>query len=279
MLGCAYREGVYRFVLTPRWLGFALFVIVLSGICVHLGNWQFDRLTERRDENAIVREHLGEEPVPIDEVVTPDSEAVPDDSEWTTVTATGTYDTEHQVVEKYQTRDAPGVEIVTPLVTDSGTAVLVNRGWMATENTTDAVEDIPAPTKGTVTVTGWIRVDSGAEASAVQPVDGQVRAISSAGIETALPYDAYPGFVNVTEQRPAASSGLEPEPKPDLGEGPHFFYALQWYFFAGLAIFGWFYFAWTEAHPRPRRTGARPGQSADQEATPDARASEYSIHR
>ncbi|MGH3358226.1 MAG: SURF1 family cytochrome oxidase biogenesis protein [Nocardioidaceae bacterium] len=271
---------MYRFVLTGRWLGFALFVIVLAGVCVRLGNWQFDRHAERKDENAIVREHLGGKPVAIDDVVAPDADAVPTESEWTTVTATGTYDTEHQVIEKYQTRDSPGVEIVTPLVTESGTAVLVNRGWMDSPNTTATIENVPPPTDGTVTVTGWIRVDSGAEASAVEPVDGQVRAISSAGIETALPYDAYPGFVNLNQQQPAATGGLDPEPVPDLGQGPHFFYALQWYFFAGLAVFGWFYFAWTEAHPRSRRQGpsdAPPPTDVHEPAADDA--STYSVHR
>lgn len=277
MLVCAYREDVYRFVLTPRWLGFALFVILLAGICIQLGGWQFDRLSERRDENAIVREHLGDDPVPIDDVVAPDADEVPEDSEWRTVTATGTFDAEHQVVEKYQTRDAPGVEIVTPLVTESGTAVLVNRGWMASENNTADVDDIPPPTKGEVTVTGWIRVDSSAERSAVEPVDEQVRAISSSGIETSLPYDAYPGYVNVTDQQPAATGGLEPEPTPDLGQGPHFFYALQWYFFAGLAIFGWFYFAWTEAHPRAARRAPVRASVHDPDESADTARSEYPI--
>lgn len=264
-------------MLSLRWLGFALFVVVLAGVCVRLGNWQFDRLHERRADNAIVREHMGENPVPIDDVVGPDADAVPETSEWTSVTATGNYDPGHQVIEKYQTRDSPGVEIVTPLVTKSGTAVLVDRGWMESPNNTADVDDIPAPTTGTVTVTGWIRVDSGAEDSAVQPSDGQVRAISSAGIETELPYQAYPGFVNLQEQHPSVDGGLEPEPKPDLGDGPHFFYALQWYFFAGLAVFGWFYFAWTEAHPKPRQSArTEPGPAPPPEPA-QSDDSEYSV--
>ena len=247
---------MYRFVLSGRWLGFALFVIVLSTVCIRLGNWQFDRHHERKDESAIIAAHLDEKPTPIDQVIDADGDAVSEDIEWTPVTVTGTYDTEHQVVEKYQTTDkGPGVDIVTPLVTESGHAVLVDRGWMESPNSSATLDDIPEPASGTVTVTGWLRVDSGADASAVEPTDGQVRAVSSAGIETALPYDAYPGYLNRTDQSPAADEALDPEPRPDMGQGPHFFYAIQWYFFAGLAIFGWFYFAWTEAHPRKRRTG------------------------
>ncbi len=248
---------MYRFVLSARWLGFALFVIVLAGVCFRLGNWQLDRHHERKDETAQIAAHLEQDPVPIDEVLDADEDAVATDLEWTRVTVTGTYDTEHQVVEKYQTTDkGPGVDVVTPLVTKSGSAVLVDRGWMESANNSATLDDIPDPADGTVTVTGWLRLDSGAEDSAVEPIDGQVRAVSSAGIETALPYDAYPGYLNRTDQDPAVDDGLEAEPRPDLGQGPHFFYATQWYFFAALAVFGWFYFAWTEAHPRKRRTGS-----------------------
>ncbi|UYM04968.1 SURF1 family cytochrome oxidase biogenesis protein [Solicola gregarius] len=258
---------MYRFVLSLRWLGFALFVILLAGVCVRLGNWQHDRHEQRKADNEIISAHLDESPRPIDDVLGSDDDSVPDDIEWTPVTVTGTYDTEREVVEKYQTRDeGPGVDVVTPLVTDSGIAVIVDRGWMSSPNNSAEV-DIPAPPSGKVTVTGWLRVDSAAEASAVEPTDGQVRAVSSTGMEAALPYDAYPGFVNRTDQDPAGDDGLEPEPRPDLGQGPHFFYAMQWYFFAGLAVFGWFYFAWSEAHPRTRRanreTPAEPATDRD----------------
>lgn len=252
-------------------------MIVLAGVCVRLGNWQFDRLHERQDENALVSKHIDRDPVPIDDVVQPDADSVPADSEWTPVTATGHYDGERQVVEKYMTRDGvPGVEVITPLVTSSGTAVLVNRGWMEEADSTATVDELPPAPTGKVTLSGWIRVDSGADDRAIEPSDGQVRAISSEGIETALPYGAYPGYVNRLSQQPPADDRLDPEPTPDLGQGPHFFYAMQWYFFAILAVFGWFYFAWTEAHPKRRRGDREPAPSPSgaDDRTPD---DEYSI--
>lgn len=274
---------MYRFVLSGRWLGFALFVVVLATVCIRLGNWQFDRHHERKDESAQIEAHLDKSPVSIDELLSPDDDSVSESHEWTPVTVTGTYDTEHQVVLKYQTTDdGPGVDVVTPLVTKSGAAVLIDRGWMSSPNNSATLDDIPEPAGGTVTLTGWLRVDSFAEAKAVEPTDGQVRALSSAGIETALPYGAYPGYINRTDQSPSADEGLDAEPTPDLGQGPHFFYAMQWYFFAGLAIFGWFYFAWTEAHPRKRRTGrTTPGNepAADPDEGQERSAPEASAAR
>ena len=66
--------------------------------------------------------------MPVDDVLSPDRPAAPND-EWRRVTVHGTWDDQHTVVLKYQTRDAgAGVDVVTPLVTSDGAAVLVDRG-------------------------------------------------------------------------------------------------------------------------------------------------------
>ena len=59
----------------------------------------------------------------------------PDAEQYAVVSATGTYDPSKTVIVRYQTRDGnAGVDVVVPLVTDSGTALLVDRGWVATSN-------------------------------------------------------------------------------------------------------------------------------------------------
>ena len=173
----------------------------------------------------------------------------------------GTYDVEHEVTVTFTTRDgAPGVDVVTPLVMSDGSAVLVNRGWLQTQNNSERPEDVPAPPAGEVTVMGWLRQDSGADDNAVRPRDGQVRAISSEGMASFVPHDLAAGYLNLRSQQPPAATSLELEPRPELGQGPHFFYALQWWFFAGLAVFGWFWFAWIER--KERQAAARPEPSA-----------------
>ncbi|PJJ53561.1 cytochrome oxidase assembly protein ShyY1 [Mumia flava] len=263
---------MYRFLLTRRWLAFALFVVALAAVCLRLGAWQFDRLDERQARNEVTRHNLSADPVDLTDVAAaPGSTATSDpDDEWRQVEVRGTYDPDHQIVVKYQTREnhGPGVEIVTPLVTADGTAVLVDRGWVASANTAASPDDVPEPVGGEVEVVGWWRADSTAETSAVVPDDGQVRAISSAGIAESLPYAVYAGgYLALESQRPGDDALLTPT-VPDLGQGPHFFYGLQWWFFALLALVGFVWFAWSEAHPRPGRTTARgPRPSAGPPAT------------
>jgi len=244
---------VYRFLLQRRWLGFLLVVVVLAAVCVRLGLWQLERFDQRQADNARIASYLDEKPVPVEDVLT-GTGSVPTSREWRQVTAEGTYDGDGQVIVRYQSReDSRGVDVVTPLVTSSGTAVLVDRGWIEDDAVT--ATNVPAPPAGTVRVTGWLRSDSQADAGATHPAQGQVRAISSAGIGTAVDYPLYPGYIALTEQSPPETR-LAPALSPDLGQGPHFFYGMQWFFFAALAVFGWLYFAWVEAHPR-RRSGTR----------------------
>ena len=241
-------------MLSRRWVLFGLAVVVLAFGCYRLGQWQFDRLDDREQRNSWTRTNLAAEPVPVEDVLGVE-EQVPADQEWRRVRATGRYDEEATVVVRYQTRDGrSGVDLVTPLVTGSGTAVLVDRGWTATGNTGTVPTNLPAPPEGTVTVIGFVRAD--ATGRGIEVDGGSTRAVSSRTIGAGLDYPVYAGFVDAeTEDPPPGDDLVRPE-VPDLGEGPHLFYGLQWWFFAALAVFGFGYLAWDERRNGPR--GGRP---------------------
>jgi cytochrome oxidase assembly protein ShyY1 len=250
---------VFRFLLTRRWLGLLLAVIVVGVGCVELGRWQFWRYSTRHDSNEAIRANLAQPAVPVERVMSPD-QPVPDSAQWTNVVATGTYDPRHQVLVIYRTRDGTaGVDIVVPLVTQSGTALLVDRGWVQTAANANETPDVPAPPSGTVTVTGWVRQNSTGGSSQVVPSNGSVRAISSDALKSALPYPVYDGFVDRTKEDPPGSPSPAPALAPDLSAGPSYFYGLQWWFFAVLAFGFWVYFAWTEY---TQQRSQRPGEPA-----------------
>jgi cytochrome oxidase assembly protein ShyY1 len=244
---------MYRFLLSRRWLGLAAFVIFWMILCVFLSRWQFQRLHQREATNAQVISALAAKPVPL-------SDSQP---EWTQVTATGVFDTSHEIVVRNQSRDigtGAGVDIVTPLVLSDGQAVLVDRGWLETQRTIARPKHIPSPTRGTVTVTGWLHPNNGAGPGAVNVDNGQVRAISSDAISKTvkLPYRLHEGYISMQSQAPTDHSGLAPEPKPDLGNGPHLFYAIQWLFFGALAPVGYFWFARDEVRVRQGKPPTKP---------------------
>ena len=246
-----------RFLLTRRWLLFGLAVAVLAVGAWRLGVWQFDRLEDREQRNEWTRTNLQAEPAPVEDVLSTDDDVDPD-QEWLRVRASGEYDAGATVLVRYQTRDGEsGVDLVTPLVTETGTALLVDRGWVATDNTGDTPTDLPQPPAGEVEVVGWVRAD--ATGRGIEVDDGSTRAISSRTIGETLDVPAYRGFVDAESESPAPEVTPERAELPDLGEGPHFFYGLQWWFFGALALFGFGYLVRDEL--RGKHGGTRKGQA------------------
>lgn len=255
----------WGFLLSRRWILFAITVALLAWAAWWLGEWQFDRLQDRKARNAIIERNETAPPAEVSALMPLDGEVAAGD-EWRVVTASGVYDAEDTVIVRYRTRDgAPGVDVVVPLVLGSGTAVLVDRGWLATDSRTTGVADVPAPPAGEVTITGWLRRDGTGDSTAV--VAGSTRAISSEAIGDALARPVHDGFIDLRSEDPEPADPLAPVELPDLDNGPHFFYGLQWWFFGVLAMVGFGYLAWDERRgPTARRRGGQPSEGAEHPA-------------
>jgi cytochrome oxidase assembly protein ShyY1 len=246
-----------RFLLSRRWILFFGAVVALAFLAFRLGEWQFSRLEERETRNAVTERNIAAAPAPVGDVLAV-GEPVDPQEEWRRVEATGRYVDEETVVVRYQTQDgASGVDVVTPLLTgEDGPALLVNRGWLETGNVGTTRPDVPAPPDGEVTVVAYVRADATGDAAAV--ADRSTRAVSSREIGETLPWPVYGGFVELAEQTPESAQPLQVAETPDLGEGPHFFYGLQWWFFAALAVFGFGYLVWDER--KKTRRGVTPAE-------------------
>ena len=249
----------WGFLISRRWIVFAIIVALLAYLAWWLGEWQFHRLDDRKDRNAVFERNVDADPVPAENVLHPD-QGVSDTDEWRRITAQGTYDATRTVVVRYQTREnSSGVDVVVPLILDGGQgAILIDRGWLQSENTGTAVNDIPPPPTGTVTVEGWARRNATGDSTRVtNGADGvaTTRAISSMTIEDAVDLPLLRGFVVLDSEDAKPADGLLAAELPDVGNGPHFFYGLQWWFFGLLAVGGFGYLAYDEWRgPRKRKS-------------------------
>jgi len=233
-----------RFLVSRRWIAFALVVVGLAWVAWRLGEWQFHRLEDRQEQNATIERNESAGADPIEAVMAP-GEPVTDAEEWRIVEATGTYAVEDTVIVRYRTREgAAGVDVVVPLELADGASVLVDRGWFATDNRGATSEDVPDPPAGEVTVTGWVRQDAEGDSTAV--TDQSTRSVNSERIGEALGREVAGGFIDLRTESPEPATPLAPVELPELNNGPHFFYGLQWWFFGALAIFGFFYLMYDE---------------------------------
>ena len=257
-----------RFLVSRRWVVFALVVVFLAWVAWRLGEWQFHRLDDRKERNAIIERNEKAGADPVGEVMAP-GEPVAAADEWRIVEATGTYAVDDTVIVRYRTREGEaGVDVVVPLETTDGTTLLVDRGWYATDNRGATRADVPEPPSGEVTVTGWVRRD--AEGDSTEVDDLSTRAVSSERIGEALGREVLGGWVDLRSESPEPETPLTPVEMPDLDNGPHFFYGLQWWFFGVLAIFGFFYLIYDEWRggrgPWGSNDGARPRPATPERA-------------
>ncbi len=256
-------------MLSRRWLVFALVVALLATLAWWLGEWQFGRLEDRKERNAIIRANETQDPAPVTDVLALPGRGLDPDREWRLVSATGTYAVDETVIVRYRTRDGrAGVDVVVPLRLADGTLVAVDRGWLATQNQGTADPgDVPAPPAGEVTITGYARVDGTGDSVTVDD-DASTRAISSRELGEHWGQPTRGGFVDLASETPSPVTPLALRELPELDNGPHFFYGLQWWFFGVLAVFGFFYLAYDERRrgPRGERTpsgdGSRPARPA-----------------
>ena len=107
---------VRRLVL--RWTLLVVFVVVLGIVFVNLGQWQLDRLAQRRDRNSATVANEAKPVQPFEAVFT---HPIGDADQWQRVEARGTFDAERQFVVRYRSNgEDRGYEVVTPLRTASG---------------------------------------------------------------------------------------------------------------------------------------------------------------
>ena len=263
--------GGVRFMVSRRWALFAVVVVVLAYACYLLGQWQFHRLHDR--------EATTPRPAPTSR---------PSRRRSTTCCAPGRPSAaarrvapghghrhlrrrQSSVIVRYQTRDgASGVDVVTPLRHRRRH----RRCWWTAAGCRPATRaptsvDVPGPPAG----------------------DGHGRGLGPRGRHRRRGHRdrrLRPGHLERARSRrrstcrcTAASWTLETEsPKPaeplvhaelpDLGNGPHFFYGLQWWFFGVLAVFGFCYLAYDER--KKLRTRRRCASARRSRAAPRGRA-------
>jgi cytochrome oxidase assembly protein ShyY1 len=218
-----------------RWALLIVFVVVLGVAFVSLGNWQLDRLAQRKERNATTIANEQKPVQPYDEVF---NHPITDADQWQRVEARGTFDADHQYVVRYRSSGGTeGYEVVTPLRTASG-AVLVDRGFIPLERGTRIPSVAPGPPDGEVSVVGHVRRNERGRRVATTPAGNQIRLINSDAIATTLPYEIESGYIGLLIVQPEQQGGFQPIPLPELSEGPHFWYAVQWFLFTAIGAAG-----------------------------------------
>lgn len=236
----------WRFIRRPKWLlSHAAIALLVVGMIV-AGMWQIDRHRDRADRNDTIRERSAMAPVDVAEVADPSSSAdVGEVEQFRRVTATGEYRLDDEVLVRNRTLDgSPGWWVLTPLVTDDGWAVVVNRGWIPLTYDAGAARPGTEPASGLVTIQGTIQPTRVAEGiQRADPATGVLDSLARPDVERLalqLDYDVAPVVVRLDVDEAAGPGDLPVALSlPALDGGPHASYAVQWFIFTTIAIVGY----------------------------------------
>ncbi|MEU6860937.1 SURF1 family protein [Glycomyces sp. NPDC046736] len=223
----------YRFVFAPRWVGLTLAGVVVMLVCGLLSQWQWNRAVERAAANEVIENST--EAAELDATL-PAGGTLDDAVRWTLVEAVGVYDAEREVVLRAQTNGSVnGYEIVTPLVLEDGTAILVDRGFVASEST-GAVPDYPAAPAGEVTVTGRVYEYEESSGGVTEVEDHlEARRLSLELLGPHYDYEFRSAWLADTEP----AEGFTALETPSFKDWQNYSYAGQWALFAALVPIGW----------------------------------------
>ena len=225
-------------VLKPRRSGFAprllptLFAAGAVILFAALGNWQLGRAGEKR---ALERGFVAGGPAI-------EWRRMPADApRFQRVALRGRYDPEHQfLLDNMSHESVAGIQVLTPLVLDDGSAVLVNRGWLPfgptrqdlppvavsgeKRDVTGRVDDLPRPGiwLKSPSAVGWPRLVQYPTMAELSAALGRELAPRQVLLDPGVP-DGYVRDWSV------------PGTAPDR----HLGYAVQWFAFAAVAAATW----------------------------------------
>lgn len=224
---------MFKILFSPKWIALTLVVFAFVPLFKELSDWQWRRLDQRLSYNNQISS-AQEKSVTAFITLAPSGNIENTSDLYRNVNASGVFLFNDQYLVRKKSLDSEaGLWVVTPFKTSQGQVFNVVRGWVAAGASASTSPELSKFDDVTYTISGRLRQIS--PTNLIEPNDlppGQ-----RAGIDPRYG-DAYFELVN---SEPALNT---PEvivlPMPTLTEGTHRSYAIQWLFFMGMLIIGYF---------------------------------------
>ena len=211
----------------------SLIALILVTGCLWASQWQFQRGMDRQDRNSLIEAQVLLPTIELNEI----DENI-DRFEWREVVTSGTFDTGEQILLKNRYFEGVyGFEVLTLLKLADQREIWVDRGWVkAGKDALTPPTVTPVPT-GVVEIKARVLLDQSLPRGAffALPSDGQGM-ISKLNAQTGSSSEGF--YLDLISGSDQSLTPAAPVQLPELSDGPHLAYALQWIFFAGLIIYG-----------------------------------------
>ena len=210
-----------------------LIALLLVLLCLWAAQWQYHRGVDRHARNNLIVEQSRLPEVRLSELT-----GNIDSFEWRKITIQGSFNDQNQILLRNRYSEGVyGFEQLTLFEFDAR-KIWVDRGWIKAGSNATIPPQLQKTNENIVNITGRLRLDSSlpqgkffavsnnAQRDLVSQLDARK------GIQTE---DFYVDLISVSDASMNPDVAVE---LPELSDGPHMAYALQWIFFAALTIYG-----------------------------------------
>ncbi len=207
-------------------------LLLIAG-CLWASQWQFQRGIDRQDRNQTIESQLE---LPTVELKNIDRNFA--SFEWRTVNTKGSFDSAKQILLKNRYFEGVyGYEVLTRFTADDGRSFWVDRGWVKAGKDATTAPQVTAPPTGQVSITARLRLDrslpQGAFFALPESGGGMISKLNAQADSNSEGF-----YLDLLSGSVSSLTPTVPAQVPELSDGPHLAYSLQWIFFAGLIIYG-----------------------------------------
>jgi cytochrome oxidase assembly protein ShyY1 len=206
--------------------------LALILLCLWASQWQYHRGVARHLRNAIITSHVAQVPISFDRI---NQDLIA--AEWRKVTVLGTFDPSHQILLRNRYFNGKyGLDLLTLFTDVSGKVFWIDRGWIPPGQSAASPPKLPPTATGRVSIVGRVRLDHSLPQGsffAISP--GQTgKLIVKWNAQTKITTETENYYLDLLQVSDSTMTPDAPVDLPELTDGPHMAYALQWLFFAGL---------------------------------------------
>ena len=210
-----------------------LTALALVFLCLWAAQWQYHRGIDRHARNTLIDEQSQLPPVKFQDL---SGEIA--NYEWRKISLKGSFDDKNQILLRNRYFEGVyGFEQLTLFVFD-GRRIWVDRGWIKAGSDATIPPQLQPTNENEITINGRLRLDSSLPQGKFFAVsnDSERNLVSELDARQGVQTEEF--YIDLISATDSFMNPDVPVELPELSDGPHMAYALQWVFFAGLVIYG-----------------------------------------
>ena len=210
-----------------------LVALLLVLLCLWAAQWQYHRGVDRHARNTLIVDQSQLPAVELNQLT-----GNVDSFEWRAISIQGSFDDKNQILLRNRYNEGVyGFEQLTLFIFDQR-KIWVDRGWIKAGSNATIPPQLQQTSDESVRITGRLRLDSSLPQGKFFAVSNNAQRDLVSQLDARKGIQTEDFYVDLIAASDTAMNPDVPVELPELSDGPHMAYALQWIFFAALVIYG-----------------------------------------